>query len=349
MEILLKSLKANKSCGTDNITPRMLKSMANSVSLPLANIFNHSLSTGEFPSEWKRARVVPVPKGGNAKLLSNYRPISILPSASKLLEKHAKSILEEHRIQHCPISTRQWGFMRARSTVSALIQVVDDWSKAIDNKSEVAVVFLDIRKAFDTVPHLPLLRLLHLLEINSYLLKWLKSYLLKREQFVVVNGQASTTLHAMSGVPQGSVLGPLLFIMYINNVSDVVSSDTHLNMFADDMAIYRVIKSIKDYDTLQEDINSVAAFMSGKHLQFNASKCKVMLISNKRSRSIEPPTFTVNGFSLERVETFKYLGIQFSSDLSWHSHTKALCKKSRKLVGLLHRNFATHSPPILLC
>ncbi len=157
VEILLKSLKANKSCGTDNITPRMLKSMANSVSLPLANIFNHSLSTGEFPSEWKRARVVPVPKGGNAKLLSNYRPISILPSASKLLEKHVKSILEEHLIQHCPISTRQWGFMRARSTVSALIQVVDDWSKAIDNKSEVAVVFLDIRKAFDTVPHLPLL------------------------------------------------------------------------------------------------------------------------------------------------------------------------------------------------
>ncbi len=101
--------------------------------------------------------MVPVPKGGNAKLLSNYRPISILPSASKLLysyiEKHVKSILEEHLIQHCPISTRQWGFMRARSTVSAL-QVVDDWSKAIDSKSEVAVVFLDIRKAFDTVPHL---------------------------------------------------------------------------------------------------------------------------------------------------------------------------------------------------
>ena len=139
--------------------------------------------------------------------------------------------------------------MRARSTVSALIQVVDDWSKAID-KSEVAVVFLDIRKAFDTVPHLPLLRLLHLLEINSYLLKWLKSYLLKREQFVVVNGQASTTLHAMSGVPQGSVLGPLLFIMYINNVSDVVSSDTHLNMFADDMAIYRVINPFPALDDI---------------------------------------------------------------------------------------------------
>ncbi len=87
--------------------------------------------------------------------------------------------------------------------------------------------------------------------------------------------------------------------------------------------------------------------MSGKHLHFNTSKCKVMLISNKRSRSTKPPTLTVNGFSLERVKTFKYLGIQFSSDLSWHSHTKALCKKSRKLVGLLHRNFATHSPPIL--
>ncbi len=106
------------------------------------NIFNHSLSTGEFPSEWKRARVVPVPKGDiYAKFLSNYRPISILPSASKLLEKHDKSILEEHLIQHCPISTRQWEFMRARSTVSAPIQVVDDWSKAIDSKSEVAVFF----------------------------------------------------------------------------------------------------------------------------------------------------------------------------------------------------------------
>ena len=189
-----------------------------------------------------------------------------------------------------------------------------------------------------------------MLEINSYLLKWLKSYLLKREQFVVVNGQASTTLHAMSGVPQGSVLGPLLFIMYINNVSDVVSSDTHLNMFADDMAIYRVIKSIKDYDTLQEDINSVAAFMSGKHLQFNASKCKVMLISNKRSRSIEPPMHIYSEWLFPGAcgNDQVSIGIQFSLDLSWHSHTKALWKKSRKLVGLLHRNFATPSPPTVM-
>ncbi len=255
VEILLKWLKANKSCGTDNITPRMLKSMANSVSLPLANIFNHSLSIGEFPSEWKRARVVPVPKGGNAKLLSNYRPISILPSASKLLEKHDKSILEEHLIQHCPISTRQWGFIRARSTVSACTNTSCGWlEQSYWQQKWSSCCFFDIRNAFDTVPlaHLPTtssgtyILLLHLLEINSYLLKWLKSYLLKRKQFVVVNGQASTTLHAMSDVPQGSVLGPLLFIMYINNVSDVVSRD---NMFADNMmAIF--IESLNPSKTL---------------------------------------------------------------------------------------------------
>ena len=190
------------------------------------------------------ARVVPVLKGGNPAHVSNYRPISILPTISKILEKHVKSLCQEHLCDQAPISPRQWGFMSSRSSISALIQVIEDWSRALDQGQEVCIVFFDIKKAFDTVPHVNLLKHLQSLNFNKYLLNWVHSYLLERKQFVGIDGSNSDSLHVLSGVPQGSVLGPLLFITYINQVTDVISQDSKLNMFADDMALYRVITSI---------------------------------------------------------------------------------------------------------
>ena len=218
-----------------------------------------SLSTGVFPSEWKVARVVPVPKGTDKTLPSGFRPISILPVMSKLIERHVKSIIENHLQNNAPVSSRQWGFMSSRSTVSALINVMNDLSQALDQDHEVCIVFFDVSKAFDTVPHLPLLETLEKLDVDRYLLRWIKSYLLQRSQFVCVDGCNSHLLPVISGVPQGSVLGPLLFISYINDVTSVVSAGSEINLFADDIALYRVIKGVEDYTQLQVDINSVSS------------------------------------------------------------------------------------------
>ena len=169
-------------------------------------LFNLSITTGVFPSEWKTGRIVPIPKGNNQSLPSGFRPISILPIVSKLLERHVKCIIEKHLLENTPISSRQWGFMMSRSTVSALINVIDVWNSALDQGYEVCAIF-DVRKAFDTVPHLPLLESMEKLGLNGYLLRWIRSYLLYRSQFVAVEGCNSCTLPVISGVPQGSVLG----------------------------------------------------------------------------------------------------------------------------------------------
>ena len=187
--------------------------------------------------------------------------------------------------------------------------------------------FFDVSKAFDTVPHVPLLETLQNQNVNEYLLRWIKSYLLNRSQYVAVEGHDSSTLPVVSGVPQGSVLGPLLFISYINDVTSVVSSESELNLFADDIALYRIIKSPADYDQLQIDIDSVSSFISGKHLKFNARKCRQMLVSRKTKYSLTQPPLTVDGTPLTVVTEYKYLGVTIVSDLSWSSHITNICTK----------------------
>ena len=244
----------------------------------------------------------------------------------------------------------RWGTVcNNSSTSSALVQVLDDWCKAIDCNHEVGIVFFDVRKAFDSVPHIQLLRLLHSLRLNEYLLQWIRSYLLSRSQYVVVDGQESSPLQVMSGVPQGSVLGPQLFITYINDITKEISPGTSINMFADDIAMYRVIKSPDDYTQLQIDIDSIASFMDRKSLQFNSTKCKFMLVSRRTSCSVDPPSLTLHGSVLQRVYSYKYLGVNISSSLSWKEHVSVICKKTKRQIGLLHRRFSKAvSPEIML-
>ncbi len=343
LEMLLGKLNVNKSSGVDGISPKMLKATAMTIAPTLCKLFNASIRNGEFPVPWKLARVVPIPKAGNQASLSNYRPISILPTVSKLLEKHIKSLLVEHFSEEAPITPRQWGFMNSRSAQSALIQVIDDWCKSIDNNHEVAVVFFDVRKAFDSVPHVCLLELLYSLNVNEFLIRWIKSYLLDRRQQVVVNGQESHPREVISGVPQGSVLGPLLFIAYINGLAGKISPGTLVNLFADDIVMYKVIKSSGDYKGLQEDIFGVSSFMGNQYLQLNATKCKFMLITKRRSHSIHPPPLILDNSVLQRVYSYKYLGLTFSADLSWRPHISAVSKKSKRLVGLVYRRFSAHA------
>ena len=209
--------------------------------------------------------------------------------------------------------------------------------------------FFYISKAFDTVPHLPLLGTLIEIGIDSYLIRSIHSYLVGRSQFVCVDGCISNKLSVLSGVPQGSVLGPLLFISYINDIATAISSDSEINMFADDITLYRVIKTRNDYVHFQNDINSISSCLEQKHLKFSAAKCKIMFISRKRVTSLSPPSLELNGTLLDSASSYKYLGVTLTSDLSWSLHIANCCNTTRRLIGLLYRQFYQHtSLPCLL-
>ena len=252
----LTKLDTSKASGRDGISARMLKNTAASITPSLTNyLFNLSLMTGTLPSQWKKSQIVPIPKDNNASSPPNYRPISLLPIISKTLERHVHSLILGHLQTHHPLSAYQWGFLESRSTVAALLYCTNEWLKALESGKEICAVFFDLRKAFDSVPHAPLLAKLNHLGLDRHIINWLHNYLANRTQAVVINGSESYTAPVLSGVPQGSVLGPLLFLIYIDDLSSVIEAlSSKVNLFADDILLYHLISSSSDYSAVQEAI-----------------------------------------------------------------------------------------------
>ena len=224
LEMLLK-LDATKASGPDGISNRMLKHTAHAIAPSLTKLFNLSIRTGQVPCDWKTSSVVPIPKSSGASdSIANYRPISLLSVVSKLLERHISNSVSKHLSEHCPLSPCQWGFTPGKSTVSALLSATDHWYRLLESGAEVCAIFFDLKKAFDSVPHRPLLNKLQDMGLNDHLVRWISDYLTDRKQFVVTNGASSvSSVPIISGVPQGSVLGPLLFNIYINGVANSTS------------------------------------------------------------------------------------------------------------------------------
>ena len=210
----------------------------------------------------------------------------------------------------------------------------------MDAGKPVCSVFFDVRKAFDSVPHATLVSKLQSRGLNDFLLRWVCDYLKGREQRVVLNGVSSRPRPVLSGVPQGSVLGPLLFILYINDLADL-KLGSKMVVYADDILLYRSIETNADYNQMQEDVTSIEQWMTGNFLTLNAAKCKQMLIT--RSKTHECPQLYLAGQLLEQVQSYKYLGVTITSSLSWSDHIQSICLKSRRLVGLLYRQFYNYA------
>ena len=342
---LIVQLDPSKSTGPDGISARMLRGTVDVIVPSLTKLFNLSLSSGIFPEAWKLARIVPVPKAGDLSRPSNYRPISILSVVSKLLERHVHHLLLQHLNAYpCySISSRQWGFLPGRSTASALLSVTYDWLQQLELGNEVCSVFFDLKKAFDSVPHHLLLQRLLQINTNPFIVQWVRSYLTCRSQSVVVSGEHSSSLSVLSGVPQGSVLGPLLFLIFINEVTYQISPGSTMSLFADDIALYRPVSCIEDYTILQSDVTAIVNWVANSLLSLQPAKCCYMVISRKRCLRLHPPPILVNNSPLVLVNNVKYLGIQINSDLSWSAHVTSLCNKARRLIGLLYRRFYKHA------
>jgi len=265
---LLSSLDVTKANGPDGISARMLKHTAASITPSITKLFNLSLCTGHVPSEWKQSLVVPIPKSNNNKdLPNNYRPISLLSVLSKLLERHVHKLLADHLSTHHPLSNSQWGFSEGKSTVTALLTTTHEWFQSLEEGKEICAVFFDFKKAFDSVPHRPLVTKLQQMGVPDHVLLWIASYLTCRSQRVVVNGATSQSMPVLSGVPQGSVLGPLLFLIYIDGITSIpISSGTQTVLYADDLLLFRRISRQEDFTTLQRDIMAIEQWVLDNHL-----------------------------------------------------------------------------------
>ena len=207
-------------------------------------------------------------------------------------------------------------------------------------------VYFDLRKAFDSVPHRSLIQKLFDIQLNPFFIRWIESYLTNRSQQVVVEGSCSPILPVLSGVPQGSVLGPLLFLIFIDDVTSQVSMGSSLSLFADDMALYRPITSIIDFQTIQCDISSIATWVRSNFLSLQPSKCCAMLLTRKRSSQLNTlPTLLVEDTPLPYVTSVKYLGVLVTSNLSWSQHISNTHLKVRRLIGMLYRKFYRNAQP----
>ena len=337
---LLASLDSNKATGPDKISAIMLKKTATSIAPSVTSLFNQSLKDGHVPLEWKLSHAVPIPKRSPANSPDHYRPVSLLSILSKVLECHVYNVIADHLDETHPLSDYQRGFRAGRSTVGALLATTSHWFSLLEAGKEICAVFYDYRKAFDSVPHRPLLNKLKILGVSGHVLRWVADYLTSRSQCVVVEGDQSGTAEVLSGVPQGSVLGPLLFLIYIDEISSVsLSPESSRVIFADDVCIYRPISSCGDFRYVQDDIEVIEEWSIENFRNLNPSKCKYMLISRKRTPSMPDEPLVLGDLPLQRVDAFKYLGVLLSQDMSWSSHVQATCSKAKKVLGLLYRKF----------
>ena len=332
---LLSRINPHKASGPDNLPARFLKECSSELAPALSLLYQSTLHQGSIPSDWKSAFVTPIYKKGNRHEACNYRPISLTSHVCKILEHIIFTETINHLESNGVLSEKQHGFRKRHSCESQLLLTIHDLAKGLDNKQQIDAVLLDFSKAFDRVPHERLLRKLAFYGVQGNLLSWIRAFLSDREQRVVLDGIKSDPASVSSGVPQGTVLGPLLFLVYINDLPECVHSE--VRMFADDCLLYRHINSQSDADTLQKDLNQLQAWETKWQMSFNPSKCEVLRVTNKVKNNI-CSSYSLHGVELPAVDCAKYLGVHINSKLSWKPHVDYVCKKANSTRGFLQRN-----------
>ena len=343
---IISGLNSKKAHGPDNISVNMLKLCADQLSVPLKIIFQNIINTGIFPDQWKVANVTPIHKKNDKQVVENYRPISLLPILAKVFERIVFKNLFNYLIANNLITKKQSGFRPGDSVTNQLLALVNDIHTAFDNKNslEVRSVYLDISKAFDKVWHEGLVFKLMQNGVEGDLLTLIKNYLSNRKQRVVINGTESDWGDIKAGVPQGSVLGPLLFLIYINDHEIGIKSS--VKFFADDTSIFSVVHDpLVSAVELNHDLDLISHWAHQWKMSFNPDPTKQaeeILFSQKRRSPDHPPIY-FNNFEVKKVSDHKHLGLILDSKLSFVKHINEKISSARKGIGVI-KHLAPYLP-----
>ena len=348
---VVKQINTSKSSGLDDISSFIVKESFLTLLTQITHMFNLSIYNGKFPDSWKKALVIPIPKTGNLNLVKNYRPISLLPLPGKILEKLVHSQLSDRLEMEKMLSDNQHGFRKGHSTIHSVAQLINHINTKMDEGLPTVVTYIDFRKAFDCVQHPVLMKKIEALKMHQSVLGWVQSYLSDRQQRVLANDIYSSFQTITQGVPQGSVLGPLFYIIYANDLSKVIKN-CKIAMYADDTVLYATKKCITDaVDSLQQDLTGLAAWCKCNGIKANTDKTKVMVFGSQPMLKNMPSfEITIDGTPLQTVTAYKYLGITLDSQLKYDKHiNKVISNVSGKLKQFRRmRGFLSEKAAILV-
>ena len=365
----LVKLRSDKAPGPDKVHPHILKTFANILCKPLSIIYNLSLTQQSLPSIWKTGNITAIFKKGDKSQPQNYCPVQLTCILCKIIETLISEAILLHLIMNNLEDLHQHGFTHGKSTVTNLIQALNVWSEALSHGVPVDVIYLDYEKAFDKVPHQRLLRELYRQGIRGSVLGWITDFLHQRKQRVRVNDEFSEYSTVLSGVPQGSVLGPPLFLLYVSKISSILKNFTSL--FADDTKLHTFLLEPHDDSTLyedqphttnslQHDLNRVTTWSEIYQMSFNLSKCHVlhlghnnpkqtytMFKSQNWKQSKNGVSYDLKFYQLETVKEEKDLGVVVDDELKFSKHVDTKVSKANKLLGLIKHTFKHLTPDIL--
>ena len=337
----LKKLKINKSPGPDQIHPRVLHEVAEGITLPLSIIFRTSLDTKELPSEWKHANVSAIFKKGAKTSPQNYRPVSLTCIVCKILESIIRDEIIKHMKKNNLFSPKQFGFLEGRSTVLQLLHVLDIWTEILDQGGTLDVIYCDFMKAFDKVPHRRLLHKIYNYGITCNMIGWIEAFLNDRTQCVTINSSVSERAPVTSGIPQGSVLGPLLFVIYINDLPEVVDKNSHVFLFADDTKLFRKIEDTEDINMLQKDIENLTKWSDTWLLKFHPNKCVSMSLGSRQHNK-----YYMSNHQLDITLCEKDLGVYIDDQLKFDKHITQAVNKANRIMAIARKTFDKMDPQI---
>ena len=331
----LKSLDTNKANGPGNISNRLLKNTASTISKPLTKLFQKSLETGKFLSKWKKANVSPVFKKNNKQDKVNYRPISLLPNLGKVLERVVFNHLYNYCKEHNLLTWRNSGYKPLDSSINQLIYISHKIYQSLEEGNDVCFISLDASSAFDRVWHEGLFFKLSSKGVCGKLYDWFKSYLSDRFQRVVIKGQFSKWAKILAGVPQGSILGPLLFLIYIDDIVNDI--EANILLFADDTSILETISNpILSFERLNRDLSRLNLWSNQWLVTFNPTKTEYIIFSKKIIKQNYPDLYLSNE-KLKQVSTHKQLGVTFNSKMTFDDHVRENCKKAMNRITAMKR------------
>jgi len=338
----LLKLRPDKSMGPDGLAPRLLLETKELISYPLCLLFRKSLDETSIPDDWKQATVTPIFKKGNRNQAENYRPVSLTSVIGKLFESIIRDNLVHYLESNTLITNTQHGFRKGRSCLTNLLEFLDKVTGCVDSGECVDVVFLDFAKAFDKVPLKRLMVKIRSHGVTGKIAQWIEEWLRNRVQRVGIRGTLSEWIMVLSGVPQGSVLGPLLFLIFINDLEGGIKN--WILKFADDTKIFSRVNNDTDRERLQQDLHKLTSWSTEWQMLFNVSKCKFMHIGKTSVQY----SYSMNNKQLELVKEERDLGVLITSDLKVSQQCQGACNKALRMLGLIHRTIEFKHPDILL-